>query len=401
VAEGGVKQIRMANLAIVGSHSVNGVAALHSRILQEQLFHDFHKLFPRRIRNVTNGITPRRWVEQANPALTELINAAIGSDWICDLDQLQRLVPLAADSQFRSRWAAVKRENKIRLSRYILRKIGLGVDPDTIFDVQVKRMHEYKRQLLNVLHVVTLYNRIIANPENELTPRTVIFAGKAAPAYHQAKLIIKLINATANIINSDPDVRGRLRVLFLPNYCVSQAEKIIPATDLSEQISTAGMEASGTGNMKMSLNGALTIGTLDGANIEIMECVGKENIFIFGLTAEQVMTRRAEGYSPLEHYHKDQELKNAIDMIASGHFSRQEPHLFAPIVDTLLNRDYYMLLADYRAYINAQEVVAKMFSNEENWVEKSILNTARMGKFSSDRSIMEYANDIWHIQPLS
>jgi glycogen phosphorylase len=401
VGEGEVKQVRMAHLAIVGSHSVNGVAALHSRILQDQLFHDFHQLFPQRIHNVTNGITPRRWLQQSNPALAKLITSVIGPDWICDLDQLQKLVPYADESEFRKQWTATKRECKTRLARYILRKIGLGVDPDTLFDVQVKRMHEYKRQLLNVLHVITLYNRIKASPAATVVPRTIIFAGKAAPAYHQAKLIIKLINSVANAINSDPHVRGRLRVLFLPNYCVSQAEKIIPAADLSEQISTAGMEASGTGNMKMSLNGALTIGTLDGANVEIMESVGRKNIFIFGLTAEEVLAKRREGYDPNQYYHNDAELKNALDMIAFGSFSPHDPGLFAPIIRSLREQgDFYMLLADYRPYVTTQEAVSRMFADPDQWARRSILNTARMGKFSSDRAIMEYAEKIWHIQPL-
>ncbi len=282
IAEGDVKMVRMAHLAIVGSHAVNGVAELHSRILKNELFKEFNQIFPGRFQNVTNGVTPRRWLCQANPSLTELITATIGPEWICDLEQLEKLVVYADDPEFRAAWITTKMENKRRLARYILRKIGLGVDPATMFDVHVKRMHEYKRQLLNLLHVITLYNRIKADPAAPAVPRTVMFAGKAAPAYHQAKLIIKLINAVAATINSDKDVHGRLRVLFLPNYCVSQAEKIIPAVDLSEQISTAGMEASGTGNMKMALNGALTIGTLDGANVEIMEAVGPENIFIFG-----------------------------------------------------------------------------------------------------------------------
>jgi starch phosphorylase len=401
IAEGNVKHVRMAHLAIVGSHTVNGVAALHSRILQLQLFRDFHQIFPERIRNVTNGITPRRWLKQVNPSLSRLITSVIGPEWISDLDQLEKLVPYAEDAAFREQWMKTKHENKQRLVQYILRKIKLGVDPDTLFDVQVKRMHEYKRQLLNVLHVITLYNRIKSSPQHAFIPRTVIFAGKAAPAYRQAKLIIKLINAVANVINSDPRVRGRLRVLFLPNYCVSQAEKIIPAADLSEQISTAGMEASGTGNMKMSLNGALTIGTLDGANIEIMEAVGRENIFIFGLTAREVLTKRRAGYEPERYYQDDEELKQTLDMMASGFFSPHESGLFLPIVQSLRDYgDYYMLLADYRPYIEAQEAVDRMFADTEQWARRSILNTARMGRFSSDRSIMEYANDIWHVQPL-
>ena len=402
IAEGDVKMVRMAHLAIVGSHAVNGVAELHSRILKNELFKEFDQIFPGRFQNVTNGVTPRRWLCQANPSLTELITATIGPDWICDLEQLEKLVVYADDPEFRATWMATKLENKRRLARYILRKIGLGVDPATLFDVHVKRMHEYKRQLLNLLHVITLYNRIKADPAAPAVPRTIMFAGKAAPAYHQAKLIIKLINAVAVTINSDKDVQGRLRVLFLPNYCVSQAEKIIPAVDLSEQISTAGMEASGTGNMKMALNGALTIGTLDGANVEIMEAVGPENIFIFGLTAEQVTELRSGGYDHRRYYHQDEELQKTLNMIASGYFTPHEPNLFEPIVRGLLDQgDYYMLLADYRPYVAAQEKVSQVFLDKDDWARRSILNTARMGKFSSDRSVLEYARNIWRVEPLS
>ncbi|WP_419660383.1 GlgP2: glycogen phosphorylase [Desulfosarcina variabilis str. Montpellier] len=401
IDESNGQRVRMANLAIVGSHTVNGVAQLHSQILKDYLFKDFNTLFPKRLTNVTNGITPRQWLAQANPTLADLINDAIGPDWITDLAQLKKLEPLAEDAEFRRRWIKTKRDNKKRLARYILRKIGLGVDPDTLFSVQVKRIHEYKRQLLNVLHVITLYHRIRANPDAPVVPRTVIFAGKAAPAYHQAKRIIKLINAVAAKTNTDPDVKGKLRVLFLPNYCVSQAEKIIPAADLSEQISTAGMEASGTGNMKMSLNGALTIGTLDGANVEIMEEVGKENIFIFGLTADQVATLRSDGYDPRAYYDSDAELRQTLDSISRGDFSPQDPHLFDPIVESLLQKgDFYMLLADFRPYVSAQERVNRLFEDKAAWAVKSILNTARMGKFSSDRSVTEYANNIWGLKPL-
>jgi len=401
IGEGAVQHVRMAHLAIVGSHTVNGVAELHSQILKNELFRDFHALYPRRFRNVTNGVTPRRWLAQCNPELSALITSVIGPDWICDLERLEELVPYAEDAEFRQRWMATKQTNKKRLARYILRKIKLGVDPDTLFDVQVKRIHEYKRQLLNVLHVITLFNRIKAAPQADVVPRTVIFAGKAAPAYYLAKLIIKLINSVANVVNSDPDVHGRLRVLFLPNYCVSQAEKIVPAVDLSEQISTAGMEASGTSNMKMALNGALTIGTLDGANIEIMETVGRDNIFIFGLTAEQVMERRRNGNDLNACVRGDDELRSALDTIASGVCSAHDPSLFAPILGAIYERgDYYMLLADYRAYVEAQETAARLFADREAWARRSILNTARMGRFSSDRAVMEYANHIWHVQRL-
>jgi starch phosphorylase len=401
IADTGQQRVRMSHLAIVGSHTVNGVAELHSKIIKEDLFRDFDTVFPGRLANVTNGITPRRWLAQANPKLARLINDTIGPEWITELDRLRELEPFAADAAFRRRWIETKRDNKKRLARYVLRKIGVGVDPDTLFSVQVKRIHEYKRQLLNVLHVITLFHRIKANPGASVVPRTVIFAGKAAPAYHQAKLIIRLITAVAEKTNNDPDVQGKLRVLFLPNYCVSQAEKIIPAADLSEQISTAGMEASGTGNMKMSLNGALTIGTLDGANVEIMEEVGEENIFIFGLTADQVTDLRNGGYRPKDYYDRDAELRQTLDSISRGDFSPEEPQLFAPIVESLLHQgDYYMLMADYRAYVTTQEAVGKLFLDKEEWARISILNTARMGKFSSDRSVMEYANTIWGLKPL-
>jgi starch phosphorylase len=401
ITDSGQQRVRMSHLAIVGSHTVNGVAELHSKIIREDLFRDFDTVFPGRLANVTNGITPRRWLAQANPLLARLINETIGPEWITDLDRLRELEPLADDAAFRRRWMETKRDNKKRLARYVLRKIGLGIDPDTLFSVQVKRIHEYKRQLLNVLHVITRFHRIKAAPGLPVVPRTTIFAGKAAPAYHQAKLIIRLVNAVAEKINNDPDIQGKLRVLFLPNYCVSQAEKIIPAADLSEQISTAGMEASGTGNMKMSLNGALTIGTLDGANVEIMEEVGRENIFIFGLTAGQVTTLRNGGYHPGTYYDGDAELKQALDSISRGDFSPEDPHLFAPVVDSLLHQgDYYMLLADYRDYLTAQESVDNAFQDKEEWARKSILNTARMGKFSSDRSVREYADRIWELKPL-
>ena len=402
IGEDGIKHVRMAHLAIVGSHHVNGVAALHSRILKTALFKDFDRFFPDRIGNITNGITPRRWLRQANPRLSHLITSAIGEEWIRDLDRLAGLEPLAADGSFRSAWTEAKRANKERLARYILRKVGLGVNPETLFDVQVKRIHEYKRQLLNLLHVITLFNRIKKSPESAVVARTVIFAGKAAPAYHRAKMIIKLIHNVAAAINSDPDIQNRLRVVFLPNYCVSQAEKVIPAADLSEQISTAGLEASGTGNMKMALNGALTIGTLDGANIEIMEAVGPENIFIFGLDSKEVHQLRVDGYDPYHYYRSDTELKQCLDMIRNGYFSPQDRSLFSPIVGDLLERgDYYLILADYRAYIHAQQDVGKLFVNHDQWSYRSILNTARMGRFSSDRAVAEYAEGIWNIKPMT
>ena len=402
IQDGDLKKVRMAHLAIVGSHCVNGVAALHSRILKDHLFKDFEMIFPGRIKNVTNGITPRRWLCQANPLMSQLITAYIGPEWITDLAQLKKLEPLAEDTTFLSTWMHIKLENKKRLARYILRKVGIGVNPETLFDVQVKRIHEYKRQLLNLLHVVTVYNRIKAGSGHPIVPRTVIFAGKAAPGYRQAKRIVKLISSISETINADPAMQGRLRVVFLPNYCVSQAEKIAPAADLSEQISTAGMEASGTGNMKMSLNGALTIGTLDGANVEIMEDVGEENIFIFGLTAEDVRIKRGEGYHPRRLYDENAELRQVLDMIANGGFSPAEPALFEPIISSLLSQgDYYMLLADYAAYVASQERVSRLYLDKEEWARRSILNTARMGKFSSDRSVMDYARQIWRVEPVA
>jgi starch phosphorylase len=402
IHEGDTRLVRMAHLAIVGSHAVNGVAALHTRILKTRVFRDFERIFPGRIINITNGITPRRWLLQANPVLAELISRHIGQGWVCDLTQLKRLEPLADDPEFRAAWRKVKRTNKKLLARYVLRKTGQGIDPDTLFDVHVKRMHEYKRQLLNILHVITLYNRIRTEPEATITPRTCIFGGKAAPGYRQAKLIIKLITSVAETINADPLAAYRLKVVFLPNYCVSQAEKLVPAADLSEQISTAGYEASGTGNMKFALNGALTIGTLDGANVEIQEEVGAENIFIFGLTSEEVEQWRQRGYDPREICNRDAELKRALDMIGSGFFAPGEPGLFAPILDDLLSHgDRYMVLADFRAFVDTQQRVARLYTDPEQWTRRSILNTARMGMFSSDRAILEYAQKIWKTEPLA
>jgi len=402
IAEGDQKQVRMAHLAIVGSHTVNGVAELHSTILKTRLFKDFSALYPGKFTNVTNGITPRRWLIQANPALSELITSVIGDGWMRDLNQLSGLAALADDAEFQQRWQEVRRRNKKLLARYVLRKLGVGINPSTLFDMHVKRIHEYKRQILNVLHVITLYNRIRSESGEHHVPRTVFFAGKAAPGYFQAKLIIKLINAVGQAVNADPQVGGLLRVAFLPNYCVSQAEKIIPAADLSEQISTAGMEASGTGNMKFALNGALTIGTLDGANIEIREAVGEENFFLFGHTEEEVEQLRANGYNPWPIYEKSLELKKALDMIATGHFSPEDPNLFRPLVESLLSHgDYYLVLADYENYLAAQARVGRAYEDAASWTRMSILNTANMGRFSSDRAIMEYANNIWNVTPLT
>jgi glycogen phosphorylase len=393
--------IRMANLSVIGSHTVNGVSELHTHILKERLFKAFDEYFPGKFINITNGISPRRWLIQINPGLSALISSTIGESWQCDLMQLKILTSFSQDNIFVHAWQAVKRKNKERLARYILRRVGLQVNVDTLFDVHVKRLHEYKRQLLNVLHVVTLYNRIKMNATVEMTPRTIIFAGKAAPGYFMAKLIIKLINSIAETINNDPAASGLLQVVFLPNYCVSQAEKIIPAADLSEQISTAGMEASGTGNMKFALNGALTIGTLDGANVEILQEVGEENIFIFGLKAEEVSALRSGSCNPREFYEKDEELKAAIGMISSGVFSRGDAQLFEPIIDALLNKgDYYCVLADYRAYMDAQDLVGRLYRSPDEWARRAILNTANMGKFSSDRAVSEYAQKVWNASPV-
>ena len=402
IQEGDPKRVRMAHLAIIGSHSVNGVAALHSTILQTSLFKEFNRVYPHRIRNVTNGITPRRWLYQCNSGLSKLITSVIGPDWISNLDLLKKLVPYSDDSAFRSEWRKVKLENKKRLARYTLRKTGMGVNPNTLFDVHAKRMHEYKRQLLNILHVIGLYNSIRENPGTWDCSRTFFFAGKAAPAYFQAKLIIKLITSVSRTINKDPLARGKIAVVFLPNYCISQAEKLIPAADISEQISTAGLEASGTGNMKFALNGALTIGTLDGANVEIMEEVGNDNIFIFGLKADEVVQKRKEGYFPRKYYEENKDLKQIIDMIDSGYFSPEDPLLFKPIVNSLLDQgDYYLVLADFAGYAEAQQDVARIYQEQDRWTRMSILNTASMGKFSSDRAVLEYAEEIWGATPAS
>ena len=395
IEEGSEKQVRMAHLAVVGSHSVNGVAALHSQILKKTLFKDFYEMFPERFNNKTNGITQRRWLLKCNPQLAKLISQNIGEGWVTDLFELEKLVPLAEDKMFREEWRQIKLSNKAQLANYIANTTGIKVNAESMFDIQVKRIHEYKRQLLNVLHVIHRYNEIKSNPDGDFVPRTVIFAGKAAPGYLLAKLIIKLIHSVADGINRDPDMRERLRVVFLPNYCVSQAEKIIPAADLSEQISTAGMEASGTGNMKFALNGALTIGTLDGANIEILEEVGDENIFIFGMTAEEVLEKKRSGYKPADICDRIPALKQIIHMISNGHFSPQNPELFKPIVDSLLNQDAFLLFADFESYVRRQNAVSKAYLDTEEWTRKSILNVAKMGKFSSDRTIGEYAREIW------
>lgn len=390
------KVINMANLAIIGSHSVNGVAALHSEILKKTIFKDFFDLWPQKFNNKTNGITQRRWLKLCNPGLSTLIDSKIGNGWVKNLNELKRLEKWADDAEFQQKWREVKRQNKIILADYIHRHNQIQVNIDSLFDCQIKRLHEYKRQLLSVLHVITLYNRIKQNPRGKFIPRTVIFAGKAAPSYSRAKQIIKLIHSIAQVVNNDAEVGDRLKVVFLANYSVSLAQKIIPAADLSEQISTAGMEASGTGNMKFALNGAVTIGTLDGANIEILEEVGQENIFIFGLTAAQVQNLRQTGYNPRQFYQQNSELRQAIDLTSTGRFYPHLPEYFKPFFDSLLDfGDYYLVLADFAEYLKCQEAVSEAFGNETKWTKMSILNVARIGKFSSDRTIKEYAEQIW------
>jgi starch phosphorylase len=399
IEESDHKHVRMAHLAIVGSCSVNGVAKLHSELLRNQVLRDFAEYWPAKFNNKTNGITPRRWLLHSNPPLARLITEVIGDQWVTDLDQLRKLEPFADDASFRGQFWAAKRQNKESLAAYIKREMGIQVSPLSMFDVQVKRLHEYKRQLLLVLYIITLYNRLKKDPGLNIAARTFIFSAKAAPGYSMAKLVIKLIHQVAEVINNDPQVSGKLKVVFLPNYSVSVAEKIIPAADLSEQISLAGTEASGTGNMKLQLNGALTIGTLDGANMEILEEVGEENIYIFGLTAAEVAERRP-GYDPWAIYHSDEEIRRALQLIEQDFFSMLEPGIFRPLTDSLLSGgDHYMLLADMRQYIQTQELVDASFQDQDGWIRKAILNVARAGKFSSDRTIREYASQIWHINP--
>jgi starch phosphorylase len=401
IEEGGAKQVRMAHLAIVGSHMINGVSALHSHLLQTDLVPDFAHLWPERFTNKTNGITQRRWLLQANPKLANLITTHIGDSWITDLEALKALESYAHDEGFRYAFMSVKQANKERLSRLIKEKTGVSVSPESLFDIQIKRLHEYKRQSLNVLHIIHLYLSLLEDGVTLSTPRTFIFAGKAAPEYWAAKQIIKLIHNVADVINNDARVEDQIKVVFIPDYRVSLAEIIIPAADLSEQISTAGMEASGTGNMKFALNGALTIGTLDGANIEIRDEVGAENIFIFGLHADDVQAmRQTRSYRPRDYYHHNPLLKRVIDALASHRFCSQEPGLFDWFCQSLLEVDYYFHLADLEPYLRTQQQAAQTYSNSTVWTQKAILNAARVGKFSSDRAIREYARDIWHIQPI-
>ncbi|MCK4744309.1 MAG: glycogen/starch/alpha-glucan phosphorylase [Sulfuriflexus sp.] len=396
----GEKRIRMAHLAIVGSHKVNGVSAIHTELMRQTIFSDFDELYPNKIINITNGITPRRWLNQANPMLAKLISSKIKGSWLTELSRLEELLLFADDIEFHKKFMKVKHDNKEKLAELIDMHLGIKVDPSSMFDVQVKRMHEYKRQLLNVLHVITRYNMIRRGETDELVPRTVIFSGKAAPGYAMAKLIIKLINDVADMVNNDPAVMGMLRVVFIPNYDVSTAEDIIPAADLSEQISLAGMEASGTGNMKLALNGAMTIGTQDGANIEIAEAVGKENIFSFGMNTDEVSAQWAQGYSPRDFYNNDPRLKEAIDMIGSGYFSHEDRDRYESLVSNLLEHDQYMLCADYASYIDAQLRADKLYDNPHAWATSAIKNVGMMGHLSSDRAIKEYAEKVWGVVPI-
>ncbi len=397
IDEAGERRVRMANLAFMGSHSVNGVAALHTTLMKQTVFADLHRLYPDRINNKTNGITPRRWLMECNPGLTALVRDAIGPGFCDDAAELKALESFAEDASFRERFAEVKRSNKVALADYIRGNIGLRLDPDALFDVQIKRIHEYKRQLLNIIETVALYDQIRSHPERDWTPRVKIFAGKAASSYHNAKLIIKLANDVARRINNDPSVGGLLRVAFLPNYNVSLAERIIPAADLSEQISTAGLEASGTGNMKLALNGALTIGTLDGANVEIKDHVGDDNIIIFGLTADEVAAKRADGYRPREVIEASAELKQAVNAIASGVFSPDDPDRFKGLMDGLYDHDWFMVAADFDSYAAAQRQVDARWCDQAGWRAAAIRNVANMGWFSSDRTIADYARNIWGV----
>jgi starch phosphorylase len=401
IDESGGKHIRMAHLACVGSHKINGVAAIHTQLLKNELLRDFAELWPDKIVNITNGVTPRRWLAVSNPEQSELMTGRIGDSWIDHLENLRRLETFAEDAVFRGEWQKVQRAVKARLAHFILQQTGVSVDPDSMFDAQVKRIHEYKRQHLNVLHILTLYQRLKHNPNLEITPRTFIFGGKAAPGYRMAKLIIKLINSVADVINQDPDVKDRLKVVFLPGYDVTFGQLVYPAADLSEQISTAGTEASGTGNMKFAMNGALTICTLDGANVEIRDAVGAENFFLFGLTVKQVRATWAAGYDPHHVYETIPALRSVIDALYSGQFSRGDRELFHPLLDSLLYQDSFLLLADYESYIHCQDQVAEAYRDPEAWSRMSILNAARMGAFSSDRAIDEYCRKIWGIHHLS
>jgi len=398
IDETGDKYVRMAHLASVGSHAINGVAALHSELLKQTVLRDFYRVMPEKFFNVTNGVTPRRWIVLSNPKLSTLITSRIGGRWMSSLEnELERLAPLASDTGFQDEWRSVKADNKVALAGFIKDRTDITVDPASLFDIQVKRLHEYKRQHLNVLYLITMYNRLKSTGGANVTPRTVIFGGKAAPGYRMAKLIIKLINSVAAVINQDPKISDILKVVFLPDFNVKGGQRVYPAADLSEQISTAGKEASGTGNMKFALNGALTIGTLDGANVEIREAVGAENFFLFGLTAAEVERIKADGYRPSSHYESNPELREVIDLLDRGVFSNGDREVFRPLIESLLMHDDYMLLADYQSYLECQERVSDAYRDQVNWTRMSILNTARSGRFSSDRSIRDYCRDIWTV----
>jgi glycogen phosphorylase len=384
----------------VGSHAINGVAALHSELLKTDVLRDFHELWPEKFQNKTNGVTPRRWMVLANPRLEKLISGAIGTSWITDLGNLSRLEPLAEDAGFRDEWLAIKQANKRDFAALALERTGVVIDPASLFDVQVKRIHEYKRQHLNILHVVALYLRLKEDPGISMPPRTFVFGGKAAPGYRMAKLIIKLINSVGDIVNRDDAIRDQLKVVYLPNFNVSNGQRVYPAADLSEQISTAGKEASGTGNMKFTMNGALTIGTLDGANVEIREQVGAENFFLFGYDTDEVAALRAQGYRPMAAVAKDPELAEVLELIRSGFFSRGDTELFRPLLDNLRDHDPYLVLADFSSYRDCQQQVSADYADTAGWVRKAILNSARSGMFSSDRTIREYCRDIWCVRPV-
>ncbi len=400
IDESGERYVRMANLACVGSYAINGVARLHSELLKSDVLKDFYDLWPEKFQNKTNGVTPRRWVVLSNPRLTGLVTEAIGDKWITDLSQLKKLEPLAKDSAFQQQWRDVKRLNKHQFAKHLRDSTGIGIDPEAMLDVQVKRIHEYKRQHLNILGVIHMYLRLKANPNLTVVPRTVVFGGKAAPAYHMAKLIIKLINSVGALVNRDKSLRDQLKVVFLPNFNVSNGQRIYPAAELSEQISTAGKEASGTGNMKFQMNGALTIGTLDGANVEMRELVGPENFFLFGMDEIEVAQTLRQGYRPMEVVDQNTSLREVVELIQSGFFSHGDREIFRPLMDNLVYHDPFLVLADFQSYIETQGSVETAYADQERWTRMSILNTARSGFFSSDRAIQEYADDIWKVKPV-
>ncbi|WP_288532761.1 glycogen/starch/alpha-glucan phosphorylase [uncultured Haemophilus sp.] len=400
IEEGHQRKVRMGWLSVVGSHKVNGVAAIHSDLMVSSTFADFARIYPERFTNVTNGITPRRWLAVANPKLAALFDQYIGSEWRCDLSQIEKLKAFADKGEFKRAVADIKYDNKVKLAQYVKKTLNIDLDPHALFDVQVKRIHEYKRQMLNVLHIIARYNEMLAHPEKDWQPRVFILAGKAASAYYAAKQTIRLINDVANVINNDERLKGRLKVVFIPNYSVSLAQLIIPAADISEQISLAGTEASGTSNMKFALNGALTLGTLDGANVEILDNVGKDHIFIFGNTVEQVEALRREGYRPFDYYQNDEQLREVIDQIIRGDFSPEEPNRYHSLIQGLQYHDYYQSFADFRSYVEAQKAVDKKYQDRDTWIASTIQNMVNMGFFSSDRTILEYAKNIWKIEPL-